>query len=79
MARTPRQKGLESLFPCQKGPAQVGWQAFQGIPATMGPQAGMVEMAPRVKRVRKEIQVRTRFSASIVIDFCGVEEALAID
>jgi len=49
---------------CPRGPAQVGWQAFQGILATTGPQAGMAEMAPLVRRVRKEIQVRIKTFAS---------------
>lgn len=46
----------------------------------------MAEMAPLVKRVRKEIQVRARRLASSIVDFSWVEQgfwnytrALAID
>lgn len=61
MARTPC-KGPR----CPRGPAQVGWQAFQGILATTGPQAGMAEMAPLVRRVRKEIQVSLVLRVTLV-------------
>lgn len=66
MARTPR-KGPH----CPRGPAQVGWQVFQGI---TGPQAGMAEMASVVRRVRKEIQVRIKPLASSITDSSRVEE-----
>ena len=69
MASTPR-KGPR----CPRGPAQVGWQVFQGILATMGPQAGMAEMEPVVRRVRKEIQVRIKPLASSITDSSQVEE-----
>lgn len=70
MPRNPLPQRQRRRFRYPRGPVRVGWQASQGIPATMGSQAEMAEMAPPERRVRKEMQVLLVLKVTLVTLEC---------